>query len=391
MTGVLSKCEEDCRHEKKPLQTNKIQTIMINRTGETGFATSFMSSNEEDLARVWRRDYGSGVHEQHDAEQRRIGSDCSEERMHQHDQLSQILPSSNYQCLHQQVASDRHGHAHRSPDDKPEYSLRRNDILGLVARHFPNAEPLQPRRSPLQSEGKTWFDPPRHKFSRSTSFEGKLSSFADESECIDSQMNFSPIQEKYDYPERSIFQNRISNIQQEENDPERDTIAQNWSSALAAKAYHFEDEKQPPLAGGLLYTDCNCSKHQWPRADEAAARSSRNWSSGCQSDGNWKKSGSESYAAVKPLAPAFSENLASIQKHPAVGSPIVYQEQHRLSSVTNSHLHKSGWGMPVVKRRDIVNQQTAGLPNESPRRTTPRETKFETPESLVEMALRLRN
>jgi hypothetical protein len=351
-----------------------------------------MSSNE-DLARVWRGNYGSGVHEQNDAEQhpreRRIGSDCSEERTHQHDQLSQILPSTNTQWHHQQVASDRHGHAHRSPDDEHEYSPRCNGIAGIVASHLSNAEePLQPRGRHLQRQGKTWLDPPRRKFSRSASFEARPSSFAGKSGCIDSHMNFSPIQEKYDYPEQSIFQNRMSNFQQEETDPEREAKAQNWSSALSAKACHYEDEKQPPLAGGLLYTDYNRSKHQWPRADEAAARSSNSWPSVWQSDEIGKYAGSESYAADTPLAPVFSENLAWIQTHPAGGSPRVYQEQHRLSSATNSHLHKSGWGVPVVKRRHIVNQQAAGLPNESPRRTTPREKNSETPESLVEIALR---
>jgi hypothetical protein len=48
--------------------------------------------------------------------------------------------------------------------------------------------------------------------------------------------------------------------------------------------------------------------------------------------------------------------------------------------------------MPFVKRRYVVNQQTSGLPNESPRRTsTPRESNFGTPESLVEIALRRRS
>jgi hypothetical protein len=97
--------------------------------------------------------------------------------------------------------------------------------------------PLQPRGSHSQSEGGNWPDTPRHHFARSASFKGRPSSFADESEGIGCEMNFSSIQVKYEYPGRSSFQNRISHFQQEENVLERGRKAQNWSSNIAENAY----------------------------------------------------------------------------------------------------------------------------------------------------------
>jgi hypothetical protein len=83
--------------------------------------------------------------------------------------------------------------------------------------------------------------------------------------------------------------------------------------------------------------------------------------------------------------------MAWIQKHAIAGLPLVYQQQHRISSVTTSNLHKSGHGMPVVRRRHILNHQAAGLPADLPRSNTPRVNTFETPESLLEIALRKRS
>jgi hypothetical protein len=291
--------------------------INMTRTDETGLAKSVMYSNDDLVARVWSRNYGSGVHGQNDGGQhpreRNIGSDggSEQDRTHQHHHLSQHILHH-----HEQVASDRLiGHTYRSLDAEHDYSaLRRNRSMSLVASYFPNAEePLQPRGSNMQSQGGTWPDTHRHHFTRSASYEGRPSSVADESECIeDSQMNFSPIKVEYEYPEqRSSFQNRMSHFQQKEND---------WSSNnIAENAYHFEENQPQSAGGGLLSTYCNRSKQQdWPCADEAHSTTSRNWPSACQSDDTGKSPGSESYySAVTPSDPVFSENMAyGIQKHP---------------------------------------------------------------------------
>jgi hypothetical protein len=134
---LLSKCEKDCRHEKKPSQT------IMNRTEETGLAKSF----------IWLRNYGNGVHEQNDAEQhpreRNIGSDGSEDRTHQHHLGQHILHHR------QQIASDRLEHANRSIDVGHDYYVRRNGSISLAESHLPNVEPLQQRGSHLQTKGNT--------------------------------------------------------------------------------------------------------------------------------------------------------------------------------------------------------------------------------------------